>query len=89
MRVDTGSLLIATTSLDQPMSSESILARELLATLITGERLDGKMYTLVSFQVVITIEALNTLITFERSIYQWDLGLIRWIPLTTRCNSRR
>lgn len=41
-----------------------------------GERLDSQMYPLVPFQVMISIEALRTLITLERAVVR-DLLLMR------------
>lgn len=44
---------------------ERIFARETLLTVSTWERLYSEMNTLMSFQIVIAIEALRTLVAFE------------------------
>ena len=47
---------------------ESILSREALIAVSTWEWLNRKVNTLVSFQIVVAVETLRALITFERSI---------------------
>lgn len=47
---------------------ESVLTGEALVAVAAGERLDGKMYALVSLEVVIPIEALRTLVASEWSV---------------------
>ena len=41
----------------------------------TGERLHSQVNALVALQVVVTVEALWTLIAFERTVILWRLGL--------------
>lgn len=45
-----------------------VLPRETLVAVSAWERLDSKMYPLVPLQVVIAVETLRTLVTFERSV---------------------
>ncbi len=52
---------------------ESILARKALVAVGAGKRLDREVNSLVSLQVVISIETLRTLIAFERSIMRGGL----------------
>lgn len=44
---------------------ESILSRETLITMIAGKGLDRQMDSLVSFEIVIPVEALWALVAFE------------------------
>lgn len=52
---------------------ERVFPRKALVAVIARERFDGKMDPLVSLQIMISIEALRTLITFERPIMRWCL----------------
>jgi hypothetical protein len=45
--------------------------------MLARERLNGQMDPLVPFQIVITIEALWTLIAFKRTIVCWRLLMMR------------
>jgi len=49
---------------------QCVFAREALVTVAAREWLDCQMNALVSLQVVITVEALNTLVALERTIVQ-------------------
>lgn len=57
---------------------KSILAREALVTVRAGERLHGQMNALVAFEVVIAVETLGTLVTFERSVRRGGGHAVRW-----------
>lgn len=50
------------------MSLECVFTREALVAVVAGERFHRKVDPLVSLQVMVTIEALRALITFEWSI---------------------
>lgn len=50
---------------------ERVLAREALVAMAAWERLDSKMYPLVPLQVVISVEALRTLVAPKRSVILW------------------
>jgi hypothetical protein len=47
---------------------ECVLPRKALVAMVARERLDSQMYPLVSLQVVVPVEALWTLVAFERPI---------------------
>jgi hypothetical protein len=57
-----------TASFNKSMTLESIFSAKTLVTVVTRERLDSKMYTLVSLQVVVTAEALWALITLKWTV---------------------
>jgi hypothetical protein len=50
------------------MPLQGVLAREALVAMTTREWFDCQMYPLMSLEVMVTIEALRTLITLEWSI---------------------
>jgi hypothetical protein len=50
---------------------------------VAGERLDSQMYPLVSLQVVVSVEALRTLVTFKWSIVCRGL-LVGWMAKEVR-----
>jgi hypothetical protein len=57
---------------------ECVLPRKALVAVVAGKRLDSQMYPLVSLQVVVPVEALWTLVAFERPIVcRWLL--VRWM----------
>lgn len=55
-------------SFDQNMSLQCILAGKTFIAMRTWKRLHRQMYALMSFQVVIPVEALRALITLERPV---------------------
>lgn len=65
-------------TLDEYMTLERVLSREALVAVVAGEGLDRQMDPLVSFQIVIPIEALWALITFERPVIhgRWLVGRV-------------
>ena len=54
---------------------ECILSRETFVTMSTREGFDRKVYPFMSLEIVISVEALWTLIAFERAFIVWCL---RW-----------
>ena len=50
-----GRAFLASTSLDQPVSAQRVLARECFPTLVASKRLDTEVDALVSLQVVIAV----------------------------------
>jgi hypothetical protein len=54
--------------LDEFTNLEGVLAREALVAVIARERFHSQMDPFMSLQVMISVEALWTLIAFERSI---------------------
>jgi len=57
---------------------ERVLSREALVAVSAWERLDGQMDSLVSFQVVVAVEALWALIALEGSVvgcWTWTISM--------------
>lgn len=61
-------IAVLATALDQNVSLEGILAGETLIAVGARERLHRQMNSLVSLQIVISIEALRALVALKRSI---------------------
>jgi hypothetical protein len=57
---------------------ERVLAREALIAVIAGKRLDSKMDPLMPLQIVVSVEALRTLIALERPVIGSRL-LVLWM----------
>jgi len=60
--------VLVTAALDKPVSLQGVLAGKAFVAEVTGKRLDSKMDTLVSLQVVISVERLRALIALERPL---------------------
>lgn len=57
--------IASTASLHKNVPLERVLARKTFITVVAGERLHRKMNPFMPLQVMIAIEALRTLVTFE------------------------
>lgn len=67
------------TALYEDMSLQRILAREALVAMGAWERLHGEMDPLMALQIVIPVEALRTLVAFERPFDVGRRGGLRWL----------
>jgi len=65
---------------------ESVLAGEALVAVVAWERLHSQVNALVSFQIVIAVEALRALVAFEWSIIRCRL-MVWWLAQKVRHRS--